>query len=79
MIRDRLEFLASVFAIDVLTYTVLSNHLHLVLRSRPDVAASRKEIPGLRRSDQRSFAFVLQRFFLDHTASSSARTATQDC
>lgn len=37
-IRDRLEFLASVFAIDCLTYTVMSNHLHLILRSRPDVA-----------------------------------------
>ena len=38
-IRNRLEFLASVFAIDCLTYTVMSNHLHQVLRSRPDVAA----------------------------------------
>ena len=38
-IRQRLEFLASVFAIDCLTYTVLSNHLHVVLRSRPDVLA----------------------------------------
>jgi REP element-mobilizing transposase RayT len=38
-IRDRLEFLASVFGIDCLTYTVMSNHLHLVLRSRPDVVA----------------------------------------
>ena len=28
-IRERLEFLASIFAIDLLTYTVLSNHLHL--------------------------------------------------
>ena len=36
-IRQRGEFLASVFAVDCLTYTVLSNHLHLVLRSRPDV------------------------------------------
>ena len=36
-IRERMEFLASVFAIDCLTYTVLSNHLHVVLRSRPDV------------------------------------------
>ncbi len=26
-IRDRLEFLASVFGIDCLTYTVMSNHL----------------------------------------------------
>lgn len=36
-IRERLEFLASVFAIDCLTYTVLSNHMHLILRSRPDL------------------------------------------
>ena len=36
-IRDRLEFLASVFAIDCLTYTVMSNHIHQVLRSRPDI------------------------------------------
>ncbi len=36
-IRDRLEFLASVFAIDCLTFAVMSNHLHVVLRSRPDV------------------------------------------
>jgi hypothetical protein len=33
------EFLASVFAIDCLTYTVLSNHLHILLRTRRDVAA----------------------------------------
>lgn len=39
-IRRRMEALASVFAIDVLTYAILSNHLHLILRSRPDVVAS---------------------------------------
>lgn len=36
-IRQRLEFLASVFAVDCLTFTIMSNHIHLVLRSRPDV------------------------------------------
>ncbi len=36
-IRCRLERLASVFGIDVLTYAILSNHLHLVARTRPDV------------------------------------------
>ena len=36
-IRGRLEFLKSVFAIDCLTVTVMSNYLHLVLRTRPDV------------------------------------------
>jgi REP element-mobilizing transposase RayT len=39
-IRDRLQFLASIFGIDCLTYTILSNHAHIVLRSRPDVVAS---------------------------------------
>ena len=36
-IRNRQEFLASVFGIDCLTYTAMSNHIHVVLRSRPDV------------------------------------------
>ena len=36
-IRERLEFLASIFAIDCLTFAVMSNHLHLILRSRPDI------------------------------------------
>jgi hypothetical protein len=39
-IRDRLEFLASVFGIDCLTYAIMSNHIHLVLRSRPDVVGT---------------------------------------
>ncbi|TWT75446.1 hypothetical protein [Allorhodopirellula solitaria] len=34
-IRDRLEFLASVFAIDCLTSSVMHNHIHLALRNRP--------------------------------------------
>ncbi len=36
-IRQRIEKLASVFGIDVLSYAILSNHLHIVLRNRPDV------------------------------------------
>ncbi len=39
-IRCRMERLASVFGIDVLTYAILSNHLHIVIRTRPDIAAN---------------------------------------
>ena len=39
-IRNRLEFLASVFGIDCLTYAITSNHIHLILRSRPDMVAT---------------------------------------
>jgi REP element-mobilizing transposase RayT len=39
-IRRRLESLAGRFAIDVLGFAVMANHLHLVLRNRPDVAAN---------------------------------------
>ncbi len=38
-IQRRLEFLAGEFGIDVLGFTVMSNHLHVVLRNRPDVVA----------------------------------------
>ena len=38
-IQKRLETLAGSFAIDVLGFAVMSNHLHVVLRNRPDVVA----------------------------------------
>lgn len=36
----RLAFLAGQFGIDVLGYSILSNHFHLVLRNRPDIVAT---------------------------------------
>jgi REP element-mobilizing transposase RayT len=39
-IQRRLEFLAGQFAIDVLGFSVMSNHFHTILRNRPDVVAS---------------------------------------
>jgi REP element-mobilizing transposase RayT len=36
-IRDRLEVLAGIFAVEVLSFAVMSNHLHVVARTRPDV------------------------------------------
>ena len=38
-ILQRLEFQASLFGIDCLTFSVMNNHYHLILRSRPDVVA----------------------------------------
>ena len=36
-VRDRFRQLAGAMAIDVLDYAVLDNHLHVVLRNRPDI------------------------------------------
>lgn len=39
-LERRIEQLAAFFGIDVLAYSILSNHVHLVLRQRPDLVAS---------------------------------------
>ena len=36
-IQAKLEELASSFGIDCLSFSVMSNHLHVILRNRPDV------------------------------------------
>jgi REP element-mobilizing transposase RayT len=39
-IRSRLEELAGIFAIETLGYALMANHMHLVLRTRPDVSVT---------------------------------------
>ena len=39
-IEDQLKLLAGNFGIDLLSMAILSNHFHLILRSRPDVVAT---------------------------------------
>ncbi len=36
-IEDQFQLLAKYFGIDLLCYSVMSNHFHLILRSRPDI------------------------------------------
>ena len=36
-VRQRLEALASIFSVDVCDHTVMDNHLHVILRNRPEV------------------------------------------
>lgn len=36
-VRGRLEELAGIFAMEVLGYAIMGNHLHLVIRTRPDI------------------------------------------
>ena len=39
-IKTLLEYQASVFAVEVGNYSILSNHQHAILRTRPDIAAT---------------------------------------
>ncbi len=39
-IRDRLQKLASIFGIEICGYAVMSNHLHVIARVRPDLVQS---------------------------------------
>lgn len=38
-VRDRLAFLVEVFSIEIVAYAVMSNHLHTLIRNRPDLAS----------------------------------------
>lgn len=38
-IQERLQLLAGQFGVDFLGFSLMSNHLHLILRNRPDVVA----------------------------------------
>jgi hypothetical protein len=38
--RERIEHLASCFAIEVVTFSIMSNHTHQILRTRPDIVAT---------------------------------------
>jgi hypothetical protein len=48
-VEDELKRLAAGFGIDLLVFSVLSNHFHLVLRSRPDVVATWEDTEVARR------------------------------
>src|SRR5258707_6050965 len=37
-LQDRMDELAAIFAVDVLGFSIMSNHFHVLLRNRPDVA-----------------------------------------
>ena len=47
--EEELQHLAAHFGIDLLCYAILSNHFHLVLRSRPDVVADWEDTEVARR------------------------------
>lgn len=38
--QERMQFLAGCFALDLLAFAIMSNHLHVILRNRPDVVSS---------------------------------------
>ena len=48
-IEERLNLLASIFAIDVSSFSVMSNHYHVTVRTRPDVAATWSDYEVARR------------------------------
>jgi REP element-mobilizing transposase RayT len=48
-LEDRLRFLAGCFGIDVLGFSVMDNHFHVILRNRPDVVETWSDEEAARR------------------------------
>ena len=48
-LEERLRILAGCFGIDVLTFAVMSNHFHVILRNRPDLVAIWSDLEVARR------------------------------
>jgi REP element-mobilizing transposase RayT len=48
-LQSRLEHLAGQFAVDVLGFAIMSNHIHLVARNRPDIVAGWSDAEVARR------------------------------
>jgi len=49
-IQDRMEFLLSLFTIDLGGFAIMDNHLHLVLRNRPEVRDQLSSVEIARRA-----------------------------
>lgn len=47
--EHRLQFLASIFGIDLLGYAVMDNHFHLMCRTRPDIVSRWSDVEVARR------------------------------
>jgi REP element-mobilizing transposase RayT len=47
---EMLTFLATIFSIDILKYAIMDNHLHLILRNRPDLVQRWSKAKVLRRA-----------------------------
>ena len=69
--RDRLEHLASVFAIDCITFSIMSNHTHQILRSRPTSPTNGKiaKLPSV------GFVFLLGAIARERQSSLQKRTS----
>ncbi len=53
-IRDRLEALAGLFGVEIAAFAVMSNHVHVILRNRPDVVDLSSNEEVARRSTTRA-------------------------
>ena len=83
-LETELRRLAAQFGIDLLCHAILSNHFHLVLRSRPDVVATWDDVDVARRwlmlcplrKDDEGHAIEPSEFELNMIRNDSAKLAT---
>lgn len=87
-VRQRVRDLSRNFAVDVFAYAIMSNHSHLVLRNRPDLAAqwSLREVaerwcrvfPGAHREGEKGWEIRVEDLLRDRAALEKRRRRLAD-
>ena len=74
-IEDRIRILASIYALDVCSYAVMSNHYHIVVKLRPEILEEESDREILNRwSCLHKLPFLVEKYYRNQTLGKAEQT-----